>query len=58
MKVHVMLNFYTHHKHRESRKNSRKILHLPPHKLDLIPDDFYATEEITQKNESGPKIPT
>jgi hypothetical protein len=53
-----MLNCCAHHKLSETRERSREVLHLPPQKEDQIPADFYATEEITQEIEPGPKTPT
>lgn len=50
-----MLDCCARHKHKETRERNRKILHLPPQKEDQIQADFYATEEITQKIEPGPK---
>jgi len=52
-----MTNFRAYHTLRETCEGSREILHLPPQKEDQIPADFYATEEITQEIEPGPKTP-
>ena len=53
----TMTNFRAYHTLRETCEGSREILHLPPQKEDQIPADFYATEEITQEIEPGPKTP-